>query len=169
VGAGASDEVRLAEFASLRQEIGQRSTAQQALLALNVTIAGTVAGFALSGSGREELFVIVAFASSTFGLIWLDHHASIHQLAAYISDELWVWEPSWESYNRRDGKPQWWQVIYVASLALVFEGIAIAAVVISGAAVHGLLRIIWWIAIGLTGVACCSFAAHLVRGDGRAK
>lgn len=43
----------LAEFVALRTEIERRATIQWHVLALQITIAGAVSGFALSGGRRE--------------------------------------------------------------------------------------------------------------------
>lgn len=166
--ASATEKVRLAEYASLRQETSQRAAIQQALVALNLTVAGTVTGVVVSGTGHEELFVLVALAASTFGLLWLNHHLSILQIATYVMEELWLWAPSWERYLRDHEKPLWWQRVYRIVMALVFIGVAAAALVISSG-VGGAVGFIWWVGVGLTALTTFSFIALFVRGPGTAK
>jgi hypothetical protein len=56
-------EGALAEFAALRQEIAGRSSAQQNILALQLTTSGALFGFALAKSGRAGLLLIVPVVS----------------------------------------------------------------------------------------------------------
>jgi hypothetical protein len=61
--------VALAELSVLKAEIAQRSGAQQTLFALNVTAAGAVASFALSGSEREAVWLVLPLLSPIFGVL----------------------------------------------------------------------------------------------------
>jgi|SRR5664279_827988 len=167
--ADASDAVRLAEFNSLHQEIGQRSTIQQALVALSLTVATSVSGLVAAGSSREELFLAVPFASCTFGLLWLDHHLSIHQIGSYLDRDVCRWQPSWESHVRSQPKPGWWRAIYLVAMMLAFLGVAVAAVVIAAADVSGRARILWWGATGLTLFCTLAFLVVFLSGPGRLK
>jgi len=56
----ATEAVRLAEFHSLRQEITDRSSRQQALLALNVAAVGAVVGFVVGEQAPPELLLVIA-------------------------------------------------------------------------------------------------------------
>lgn len=159
VPAPSSDEARLAEFASLRAEIGQRTATQQALIALNLTIAGTVSGIVAAGHGTPRLLLVVVFASSTFGVLWLDHHLAIHQIARYVKYELWIWEPSWERYLRAQPRPIWWQVFFGVAIVLAFVGVAAAAVVIAAGDVAGVMRALWWIGVTVTVLTLAGFGA----------
>jgi hypothetical protein len=91
-------DVRLAEYAALRSEIGQRSAFQQALNALNLTAISTIAGLVVANHAANGLLLFVPVISSTFGLLWLDHHRNIGLIATYVREELWQWTPSWESW-----------------------------------------------------------------------
>ena len=97
----ASTTERLAEYAARYSEIAQRSTFQQALLALNLTSAGTIVGFVLANHAPKALLLIVPVVSSTLGLIWLDHHRNIQLAGQYIKEKLWMWTPSWEEWRAR--------------------------------------------------------------------
>lgn len=169
MGVAASDEVRLAEYASLRHELNQRSTIQQALVALNLTVAGTVTGFVVSGHDLQELFLIVALTSSTLGLLWLDHHLSIHQIARYVRNELWKWEPSWERHICDQEKSRLWQVVYVSAVTLVFLVVAAAALAACWDSIHGPLRVLRGVALGLTAFSTIAFIVTFLRGSGRVK
>lgn len=67
-----SDEIRLAEFAALRQETGQRAALQQALVALNITVAGVITGFVVSDRADQALFVVVSLTAGVLGLLWIE-------------------------------------------------------------------------------------------------
>ena len=169
MSATATDEVRLAEYASLRQEANQRAAIQQALVALNLTVAAAITGFVASDTDRQELFVVVALASSTFGLLWLDHHLNIHEIAGYVKDELWIWEPSWERYIRDHEKPRWWKIVYVAALMFVFVAVAVGALIISCGDADWPIAILWWLGVGLTAITTGAFFALFLRGPARVK
>jgi hypothetical protein len=164
-----SDDARLAEYTSLRHEAAQRSAFQQGLVALNLAVAGSVAGFALAEHGREELFLTVALASPVFGLLWIDHHLSIHQIAEYVRNELWDWAPSWERWSRDHGKPRWWQLLYVTSIVLVFAGASVAALAISLDESDGGLRLLWIAALVLAIVQLCSALRVFTATPGHVK
>jgi hypothetical protein len=88
------EAVRLAEFAGLRSEILQRTQQQQALIALDLTVVGTIAGFVISGRAQDQILLVAAIISGMLGLLWLDHHMTITRIGLYIRDELWHWQPS---------------------------------------------------------------------------
>jgi len=165
----ANTEVRLAEFASLRQEVNQRSITQQALIALNLTVAGTISGLVVAGTCREKLFLAVSFASTTFGLLWLDHHLSIHQIADYIKSELWSWDPSWEHHARKKHKPPWWQAIYLFAIMLTFVGISAVALAIAMADTTGGFRALWWGGALLVLISGSVFSVVFLRGPAQLK
>ncbi len=130
----ADKEVRLAEFRALRDEIAQRSTFQQAIVGLNLTALAAILGLAI-GRSSPEVVDLIPMVSSTLGLLWLDHHRNIQRIAAYVRDNLWIWEPSWETYRqslpRRGDGFYFWAVGVLFLLAgiaattyTVFEGLA---------------------------------------------
>lgn len=165
----ANDKVRLAEFASLRREIGQRTAIQQALVALTLTVAGVVSGNVIGHNDRQGLFVVVALASDAFGLLWLDHHLNIHRIANYVKDELWLWSPSWERSIRNSSEPRWWSPVYLVAMILVFTGVAVAALSIAAGSKSGAIEVLWWIGVVLTAFTFVAFIAVFACGPGRLK
>jgi RsiW-degrading membrane proteinase PrsW (M82 family) len=163
----ANDEIRLAEFAQLRAEIGQRTAIQQALIALNLTVCGTVTGFVAADKAPDSLLLSIVYISSTFAILWLDHHRAIHQVATYIEFELWDWRPSWETYLR--GKqPPWWRLVFLLAIGLVFVGIAAAAAFSVKDALEGAgagLQVVWWVGVAITLLVFLGFAAALRLGS----
>jgi hypothetical protein len=53
----------LAEFAALRQEIDQRAERQYKILAMQLTTAGAVFGFALAAPSRTTVLLVIPFSS----------------------------------------------------------------------------------------------------------
>ncbi len=166
----ANEEVRLAEFARLRAEIDQRTAIQQALIALNLTVAGTVTGIVAGGSAPEGLLLAIVFISCTFGILWLDHHLAIHQIAGYIESELWNWHPSWESYIRDKPKPIWWRIFFMLAIGLAFGGVAgAAAVAVKSDLSATVLCVMWWVGVALTTLTITAFLLIFSWGPARLK
>lgn len=165
----ATDDVRLAEFSALRSEIGQRTGIQQALIALNLTVAGTVGGIVASGQGHGRLFLVVMFVSATFGILWLDHHLAIHQIGSYIDEKLWAWLPSWERHLRERPKPLWWRLFFMAAIVLAFVGVAITAGVAATRDLDGLLWVLWAIGMVMAVVLFIAFIGVFSWGPARLK
>jgi hypothetical protein len=119
----ADNEVRLAEFSALREEIQRRSTAQQAILALNVTAIGSIAGLALTEDGAGAVLSVLPLVSSILGLVWIDHARNIEAIADYIRTELWHWTPSWEIEVRKQAsEPRWRLIEFAISIGALFAG-----------------------------------------------
>jgi hypothetical protein len=114
----------------LRQETSQRSSFQQALVALNLTAVGTIVGFVVTSRAPTELLLVIPIVSPTFGLLWLDHHSNIHRIARYVQQELWVWTPSWEAHHRNHPHPVWWAVVFWIAILLIFFIVSVAALVL---------------------------------------
>jgi hypothetical protein len=96
-------DVALAEFTALRQEIDSRSTTQQNLFVLQLTSAGALFGFALSGPSRTLLLLIIPFSTYLLCTRSLVQITAIAVIGEYIRDEL---EPAieglaWERYWRQ--------------------------------------------------------------------
>jgi hypothetical protein len=90
VGSTADSTVILAEFAALRGEIASRTTIQAGLLTINITAAGTLAGFYLNNQqSGGSLLLIMPFISSALGLAWIDHARTITSIGMYIGQSLW--------------------------------------------------------------------------------
>lgn len=168
----ADQEVRLAEFAQLRNEIGQRTAIQQALIALNLTVCGTVTGFVAAEKAPDSLLLAIVYISCTFGILWLDHHLAIHQIASYVERELWDWRPSWEDYLRRRKKPLWWRLIFMLAIALAFAGVAATAAISVRGDLEGAgttLQVIWWVGVAITAMIFAAFVAVFSLGSARLK
>jgi hypothetical protein len=165
----ADAEVRLTEFQSLRQEIRQRTSVQQALIGLNLTVAASISGLIAAGNGREELFLVLVFTSCTFGLFWLDHHLNIDLIGQYINKELWQWQPSWEGHIRSVAKPLWWQGAYLFAVMFTFLGIAIAGLALSFPNLPGCAPLLWGAGVGVTIFSAGAFLRLFLFGPGQLK
>jgi hypothetical protein len=120
---------RLAEYSARCSEIAQRSTYQQALVALNLTTTGTIIGFVVGKSDAPRtLLLIVPIVSSTLGLIWLDHHRNIQLIAKYVKNVLWPWTPSWEAWRADERGAE--EVYYWVSMCAVYAAGSIGSLAI---------------------------------------
>jgi len=128
----ASEEVRLAEFAALREEIKQRSSLQHALMVLNLTAVAAVAGLVLGRNADRSLLLVVPVVSPALGFLWFGHHLDIARIGKYIGRQLWVWEPSWEAWCRDAARlhKRWWDQTFWTSLILMFCGAPTIALII---------------------------------------
>jgi hypothetical protein len=166
----ADKEVRLAEYERLRAEIDRRTAIQQALIALNVTVAGTILGFVAAEKAPNGLLLAIVFISNTFGILWLDHHLAIHQIGDYIKKELWDWRPSWERYLDRDKKPVWWRAFFMFAMVMAFTGVAAAAAVAAKAHLHQCALVgVWWIGTAITTASFVTYVAVFSSGRARLK
>ena len=126
----APEAVRLAEFASLRAEVAQRATFQQALIALNLTAVGTIAGFVLSDRAPRALLLVIPLFAPTLGILWLDHDRKIGAIATYIRDELWTWTPSWHAHLASVRTPaaaaaRFWGAVFMMFFAISAGALAL--------------------------------------------
>lgn len=78
----------LAEFVALRQEIERRNVVQHGLFALQLTSAGAIFSFALSGSGRSGFLLIVPISSYMLCARYVEQQLGIQRAATYIKTEL---------------------------------------------------------------------------------
>lgn len=78
----------LAEFAALRQEIERRNNVQHALFVLQLTSAGAVFSFALSGRSRAAFLLIVPISTYMICARYVDQQLGIQRAATYIRTEL---------------------------------------------------------------------------------
>ena len=94
--------VGLAEFASLKNEIQHRASAQLTLLSLDITAVGAIGGISLS-QHQPAIVLFMAILCPALGIFYLDHDRHIRTLGAHIRDSLWPrigrGIPSWESKN----------------------------------------------------------------------
>jgi uncharacterized membrane protein YoaK (UPF0700 family) len=140
----APTEVRLAEYAALREEIQNRSGLQQTLVGLNVTVIAAVVGFVLSKHGSAPALLVLPPVLLTLGYLWLDHHRVIGELDRYIREECWTWTPRWQQAS--DRRRAWFWV----PMGLIWIGPSAGAVVGAqlSSSLHG-LRLFWWIDVAL--------------------
>lgn len=78
-----SVQIALAEFSALRDEIANRSGAQNTLLSLNLTAIGGIGGVVLSGKA-QLLLLLLPILSPALGLLFLDHAMNIKNIGNYI-------------------------------------------------------------------------------------
>jgi hypothetical protein len=77
--------ILLEEYKSLRQEIIFRATTQAAILSLNVTAKGVIAGLYFSSQIRDaRIFFLIPLVCSILGLMYTDHALNIGKLARFI-------------------------------------------------------------------------------------
>lgn len=129
----------LEEFKSLRQEIIFRATTQAAILSLNVTAIGVVAGLYFSSKQSDaRVFFLIPMISSILGLMYTDHALNIGKLARFIR---WQVKPrlaetlgmsdlvDYEVYANNYRPPRWEfnHVLPVAIIAM-FIAIPVAAI-----------------------------------------
>lgn len=81
--------IALEEFKALREEIGNRSSAQHTLINLNITAVGTIGGLVIAYHGSPLVLLIVPLLSSALGLLFVDHAYNISRIGWYIGDKLW--------------------------------------------------------------------------------
>lgn len=82
-------QVRLADLAAQRAEIGWRTQAQLTLVGLNVTAAGVVGSVAITGEHRRPLLLLLPYLCTALGLGWLDHARAIAAVAHYLRVVTW--------------------------------------------------------------------------------
>lgn len=110
----------------------RRSTTQQALLGLNLTAVGFVAGLVLSGEADNELLLVLPIISAVLGLLWLDHALNIEAIGLYVREKLWIWEPSWEiEVCRQKERRRWRLVEFVIPIGATFLGPPLVALLIT--------------------------------------
>lgn len=80
--------VALAEFTALRDEIGRRSTSQQAQLGLALTVSTSVFGVVLAGKASVHLLLALPFATGPLAMLFIDNHWTICHLGRYIGNDL---------------------------------------------------------------------------------
>jgi hypothetical protein len=82
-----NEELILAEFKSLRDEIHVRIQQQQLLVTLTVTAIGVLAAVTVD-SKRDDLLLLIPIVTTTFGLMLLEHTRVIGALGDYINHVL---------------------------------------------------------------------------------
>lgn len=78
-------KVLLAEYASLKSEIYGRSRDQLLCITSSlIALGGIYSAIAISNGKFTILALIVPWILSVFGILWCDHHITIHYIGAYI-------------------------------------------------------------------------------------
>ncbi|WP_206784831.1 hypothetical protein [Amycolatopsis sp. MtRt-6] len=161
----------LAEFTALRAEIVLHSEQQWKTTTVLITTTGAVFGFALSGSGRMPLLLIIPFAAYLLCTQWVHSHDLINRAAHYIRTELgpkvpgglgyeqWLTERRGDLRLRRVLAKTWIQpmvLIYpaMASLALGAEAVWFFGTNLSWATPMVVLgALAWALGLALTGLS----------------
>jgi hypothetical protein len=158
-------EILLAEFAALRAEIINRSNLQWSMFALQLTSAGVIFSFALSGSGRTGFLLIVPITSYALAGRYVSQYIGIQDLGVYIRDVL---NPrlggrlEWENWHReRSSRAA--MLSLVNPLFLMFPGVAgialiwVASYVWRGAGIsldkRVIIALVWFLGILVTGLS----------------
>ena len=76
--------VALADFADRRGEIDKRSREAHALIRLNITAAGVLAGLVVAEQGERLLLLLLPPVSSALAMLWANHNRMIHHIGDYI-------------------------------------------------------------------------------------
>jgi hypothetical protein len=123
----ATDEIRLAEFVALRQEIAQRSSFQHGLMVLNLTVVGAVIGLVFGHDGDRALLLIVPVVGPALGILWFGNHVAIVRIGTYIATKLWLWTPSWEIWlaECEPTEHHWWNQTWWPTVQLLFCGVPV--------------------------------------------
>jgi hypothetical protein len=163
-----ADDARLKQFEVLWSEIARRSNAQQALVALNVTAAGTVGGLVITGRADSVLLVVLAVISPVVGLLWIDHARNIGEIGEFIGRE-WPWTPNWErnsASQKEESRGRFY--VFILATTIVFLGPAFAGLIASVGRVTGIGQVSGWgLAIVLTSLYCVSWATQVFRSRPR--
>ncbi|GIF64096.1 hypothetical protein Ais01nite_21310 [Asanoa ishikariensis] len=83
-----SQETALAEFTALRAEIMARQNSQQALLSIQLTVAGALFSLALSSPGRATVLLILPLTTVMLAGRHVAHSYACLSIATYIRTEL---------------------------------------------------------------------------------
>lgn len=173
----------IAEYAALKNEIAQRSTAQLGLVSLSITVAGAVAGFTLGSTetDRTAFALLLAYACPILGLLWIDNARAISAIGHYFSDVTWPMlrrlcqlrtkqMPSWEDLVRGDERGQRRRRLWLASpIPLAFTGPAIWALVFTGKnlADSWLFAIAWAVGAFFTARSGVAIASAIMKPANR--
>lgn len=122
--------VSVAEFNALRKEIGDRSSAQNTLVNLNLTAVAAVVGLVATHRAGDSLLLLTTVISSALGLLFADHARTIRNLGRYIKDDL---RPAlrkalgrdalaWEERSGQYRKGELTTLTYRIPLFLIFVG-----------------------------------------------
>lgn len=174
--------VLMQEFNALKAEILARSNAQHTLLNLNVTILGTLVGFAIAGheGGASLLLLLVPLVSNSIGFLYLDHHTAIQRAGVYIDQRIrpvlqelvlskraMSWETFFNEHFWRRGASK---VIFWAPLSILFVAGPIGATIYTFPLLNFNLTLmaVWGFGVltelGLFAASVIMFSRRWVRG-----
>jgi hypothetical protein len=94
----------LAEFVALRQEIERRNVVQHALFVLQLTSAGAIFSFTLSGKAHAGFLLIIPVSAYMLCARYVEQQFGIQRAASYIKNELSDRVPGglgWEAWQVR--------------------------------------------------------------------
>ncbi|GAB3976767.1 hypothetical protein V1634_27460 [Plantactinospora veratri] len=168
-GSDSNLQALLAEFAALRQEILDLSAQRHNLLIYQITTAGALFGFALSGANRTTLLLILPVSTYLLYSRYVLMRRDIARLGRYIETELSPRAPgglNWEEFNRLRSRrssvgllqPTFIAFPGISALALTAATPAIFEELVESSKAQGVgLLIVWSVGLVLT-----SFIAYQV-------
>jgi hypothetical protein len=163
----------LAEFTALRQEIDSRAAHQHGVLALHITSAGAIFGYALSAPSRLPVLLILPISTYLFAAQYVMYLVGSVRIAEYIETSLSERVPGgllWESWQRHQ-PPLLRTANRAHPLYVAFPGIALAALAWTAPTVWAdaslLANRIGLMAAWAVGLAAAAFSFILVRGTTR--
>lgn len=80
--------VLLAQFNACRSEIQVRSSNQAAVINLNITATGVVAGYYFASHASPLILLMIPLLSPMLGILWADHAINIGNLGRFIQHSL---------------------------------------------------------------------------------
>lgn len=131
----------LAEFAALRQEIERRSLVQQGLFVLQLTSAGAIFSFALSGTGHFGFLLIIPISTYMLCARYVEQQYGTQRAAIYIKDTLSSRIPGglgWEAWQVQHPEFVRGSIIRrINSLIIMFPTVGAGALVWTTASAFG--------------------------------
>lgn len=80
--------VLLAQFNACRAEIQSRSSNQAALVGLNITAIGIIAGYYFAYRANPLVLLVIPLLSPMLGIMWADHAINIGNLGRFVQNRL---------------------------------------------------------------------------------
>jgi hypothetical protein len=149
----------IAEFTALRDQLQHLSTAGQAIVALHLTVVGSIAGIVLTDNAGNQLLLLVPAVASPLALLYADVAGRMRMTADYIDQHL---RPIAVEYGQDDRLMRWEEFnvareakagkIAPRGLAIwvLFPGASVAALVAAvGGMTTGWLWVAWAVALVL--------------------
>lgn len=158
------------EFRALRTEIDRRSTAQQAIVGLQLTASASLAGVAAAHTDDAALLLIIGPLSLLLLLQWLDHHRQITRIGLYFRTEV---EPraglAWEHWNQKHGPGRIHRWTWITAYYLLFPGFQTATVLTLPFVTRRRPDVgvaFWWLDLVLTALSIALLAHAYVWSEG---